>query len=392
MATIRKLPSGNYQARVWHPGLRKQVPVGKPHPLKRVAQRAGEDAEQKIRRGEWIDRELGEITLDEWWAKWSAMRTVERSTADKDLGRYRTHIQPAFGSWTLNALAQASEDVATWVAELGKRGVGAETMAGSLRLLGQVLGSATGAVKYRRIDVNPCEGIKAPTPPKHEDRFLTVLESKILRLQFHGEARLLIETALGTGLRWAELAGLRVYRIDTRAQKLTVAQVLRRNGEVKDTPKSAAGARQVPLTPGLTRKLAGHMKGKQPGDLVFTAPQGGPLLYATWRTRVWTPARKRAGLADPQPTFHDLRHTYGSWLAERGVPLTDIKDLMGHAKLQSCERYLHASPSRLARARAVLDTRHVVGTTPLVPLRGGRDRAAPGHKKTRPDLHRRQSG
>jgi len=47
---------------------------------------------------------------------------------------------------------------------------------------------------------------------------------------------------------------------------------------------------------------------------------------------------KTAGLRDPDPmrnvTIHTLRHTFGSWLALRGVPLRRIQYLMGHNSIR----------------------------------------------------------
>jgi integrase len=49
-------------------------------------------------------------------------------------------------------------------------------------------------------------------------------------------------------------------------------------------------------------------------------------------------------------TWHGLRHTFGSRLAQDGVPLKAIKDLMGHSSIQVTERYAHLQPGHLADA------------------------------------------
>lgn len=379
MATYRRLPSGQWQARVWHPGLKRQVPLGFTHPLKKVMREAAADAEQRLRAGEWVDPKLGQITLTEWWAKWSAMRVVEKSTTLKDVSRWRNHVEPAFGAWQLTTIT--SEDVEEWVAQMRRDKVGGETLAGSLRLLKQLLDKA---VLHKRLLRNAAAGITAPTPPRHDDRFLTVRESKVLTFMLTGVDRLMVEMFLGTGLRWAELAGLHVYRIDTRRRVVKVREVMERDGSVKLYPKTAAGWRTVPLTDRLARKLERHIAGNPPRALVFTAPGGGPLIYSNWRKRVWMRALTKARLADPQPTPHDLRHTYGSWLAEWNLSPTDIQALMGHESLRSTERYLHASPARMDRARALLSRRHGVGTAKLVPVQGGRESAKRRRKKNPP--------
>lgn len=53
--------------------------------------------------------------------------------------------------------------------------------------------------------------------------------------------------------------------------------------------------------------------------------------------------------------FHDLRHTFCSWLAIRGVPLTAIQKLAGHASIKMTLRYAHLSPRYLADEVKALD-------------------------------------
>ena len=97
---------------------------------------------------------------------------------------------------------------------------------------------------------------------------------------------------------------------------------------------------------------------KQRGD--FTAP--GELVFCNWRGRPLDKSAlvarfKRArDAADLRPLrFHDLRHTYGSLLAQAGVDILSIKNAMGHSDLQTTQRYLHARQAseqveRFARA------------------------------------------
>jgi integrase len=100
----------------------------------------------------------------------------------------------------------------------------------------------------------------------------------------------------------------------------------------------------------------------EPGEaLVFTSPTGKPLRYPNWLRRVWAPGLAKARLADPQPTPHDLRHTYASWLADAGRPPHEIAAIMGHASLQSVQRYLHASEARFEGARDALGERQESG-------------------------------
>jgi integrase len=54
--------------------------------------------------------------------------------------------------------------------------------------------------------------------------------------------------------------------------------------------------------------------------------------------------------------WHDLRHECACRLAERGVPITKIQFLLGHASVVTTERYIHHTLAELAKAAAVLET------------------------------------
>ena len=345
MAHVRRLKSGRWQATVRHPSGRRW---SKTDPLKRVVQQWASDTEASMRRGDFVDPKAGRMTLGDWWAKWSATRGVEVATVDKNLSWWRNHIEPAFGSWPLTSIH--SWDVQEWVSRMRGREVGATTVASALRLLTQVLSEA---VLHKLLAANPAALVSAPTPPKHVDRFLTRAEAAALLEQFHGADRVFVETLLYCGLRFQEAAGLRAFRVDLLRKRLQVAKVQPRKGTEKK-PKTDAGVRSVPLTDELTVQLSKVIAAPDE-SLVFTSPTGERIRYDNWLRRVWYPALKRAGLPDPQPTPHDLRHTYGSWLGEAGVPPKQIGALMGHATLRSVERYIHATEARFDQARDAIE-------------------------------------
>lgn len=346
MPGYRKLPSGLWQATVRLPDGGRRT---RTDPLKGVVKAWAEDAEAAIRRGEWADPQDGRITVAQWYRDWLATRVLEKATAAKYASHWRTHVEPRWGSVRL--MAVTSWDVESWVADMQRRRVGATSLAQSFQLFRYMMADA---VRHKRLMADPTAGVKVPKAPKHVDRFLSLAEYEALEAAMPSDRdRCIVRLMAYGGLRWGEVAGLHAHRVDLRARRLTVVEVLRRDATVKEQPKSTAGQRYVPLERGVVELLGSLLP---VSGLVFPS-----LHYTNWRRRVFVPAVEAAGLAEPLPTIHDLRHTFGSWLAANGVPPTDIMALMGHSTLRATERYLHSGDSRFDRALTALPVRQIGG-------------------------------
>lgn len=69
--------------------------------------------------------------------------------------------------------------------------------------------------------------------------------------------------------------------------------------------------------------------------------------------REWDAARERTGMQHVH--WHDLRHTFASWLVQAGVSILEVKELMGHSTIEVTMRYAHLAPDSLAKAIARLE-------------------------------------
>jgi integrase len=157
----------------------------------------------------------------------------------------------------------------------------------------------------------------------------------------------LVRVAAFTGLRRGELVALRWRDVDVARKKIVVRRSVSANEETTST--KSRRAREVPIPEQAAvalRRLAERPDFTEPDDYVFVSRLGRRLDGSAIRRRVER-ARDAAGLRPLR--FHDLRHTYGSLLVAGGVDLASVKAAMGHSRITTTERYLHArSASELA--------------------------------------------
>jgi integrase len=135
-----------------------------------------------------------------------------------------------------------------------------------------------------------------------------------------------------TGLRVSEALALRWGDADLLGGELHVRASLSRDGDLT-APKTDAGARIVPLSPGLVDLLVGLKPEAAAEDsFVFTSQAGGrPISYHNFRRRGFVTAVERAGLAGRGIVVHDLRSAAASILIRQGLTPVEVADVLGHS-------------------------------------------------------------
>jgi integrase len=88
-------------------------------------------------------------------------------------------------------------------------------------------------------------------------------------------------------------------------------------------------------------------------EVLAALPKSGGRLFPSSIRRAFENAVERAGIENFR--FHDLRHTFASWLVMKGRPLLEVKELLGHREITMTMRYAHLAPERLREAVAALD-------------------------------------
>ena len=202
------------------------------------------------------------------------------------------------------------------------------------------------AVAEGRIAKNPAKGVKLPPEDSRVMRFLEPEEIDRLVATIEAHYRPMVLTAAYVGLRWGELTGLAVEKVDLEANQIRVDRQLQEvEGKlVFGPPKTRAGVRTVTMPRSLAEILRVHFLTSPvaASGLAFPGPKGGPLRAPSFR-KVWQRALTRAGFDDGRLSglvFHELRHTAAALAIAQGAHPMAIKERLGHASVTTTlDRY-----------------------------------------------------
>jgi len=293
--TVRRLPSGRWQARYWAPdGSRRTAP--ETFATKTEAQTWLTLTQADIERRHWVDPDAGKVNFEAYALKWVDERGLSATTDELYRRLLRLHLLPAFGSMNLDEIT--SPGVRTWRAERLQT-TGATTVAKSYRLLKAIMETATDDELIRR---NPCR-IKGAGIEKAKERSTATIEQVDALADAMGPRwRLMVYFAAYGPMRPEEQAALR--RPDVTLEPLAVkiseaAPELTTGRRAVGDTKSAAGTRTVFLSAFLHIEVKRHLDWfaeKEPDGLLFVGEKGAPFRRSTFG-RKWRRARAKVSTA-----------------------------------------------------------------------------------------------
>lgn len=150
----------------------------------------------------------------------------------------------------------------------------------------------------------------------------------------------MITLSLKTGMRRGELFDLRWSDIDFTNRILTI------RGEIAKSSKT----RHIPLSPIAFETIYNWQKqAPAQNGRVFPSDDGGRLDNVK---NSWTSILEAAAIESFR--WHDMRHDFASKLVMKGVPLNTVRELCGHADLNTTLRYAHLAPDHKADAVALI--------------------------------------
>jgi integrase len=323
MATIESYGTQDgrrYAVRYRKPNRRQTMKRG--FRTKRDAERFASEVEVSKDRGQYIDPRDARVTIGELGPGWLSRQTHLKPSSYRPLEiAWRVHVEPAWASHRLGDVAHT--EIQNWVSEMGKTR-GATTVQRALAVLSGILEEA---VRDRRILSSPCKGVKTPRKVKKPHTYLTHAQVHALAHEA-GPLSAAVLVMAYCGLRWGEMAALRVMDVDLPRRRLSIEQNAVEVGHkfVVGTPKSHE-RRTVPFPELLEAGLKKACDNKLPSALVFPAPDGD---FMHNNTRGWfAGAVKRSGT--PRITPHGLRHTAASLAISAGANVKAVQRMLGHA-------------------------------------------------------------
>lgn len=193
------------------------------------------------------------------------------------------------------------------------------------------------AVEMNLIIENPAAKIKAIRIPEKQPKFFSWDEYKrLLKKIDTPSVRDIVIVAVNTGLRESELLKLTWKQVDFNYELLYI-----------DNQTHLSKSSRVRTVPINSKCRAVLKRQKRNGNFVFTIRD--KEISADWLTRSFKKCVLSADL-DKAYNFHTLRHTFASWLVQRGVSIYIVSKLLGHASVKTTEIYSHLIPDAFNNA------------------------------------------
>ena len=252
------------------------------------------------------------------------------STLETNRHLIHDHILPAFGHMTVDAIA--ADDVRSWFASMAKKPGSANR---TIPVLSMMMRMAE-LWGYRAHNTNPCKRTRRYRM-KPKERFLTAeemarLNAVLARDEFRcPDIVAIVRLLMLTGCRFGEIASLEWDWIKDKRIFL---------------PDSKSGPRTVWLS-SAARAVIDAIP-RYSDDCPYLFPGRPPTRPVVNIALEWNRIRDEAGL--PGLRLHDLRHSWASTAAMNGVDMVSIAKLLGHALVETTERYVHLSDRSVADA------------------------------------------
>lgn len=323
MANIQKRSNGKWRARYRDSADKEHAQ----HFARKVDAQAWLDSvTTAVKTGAYVDPDRSRMTTGSLAEQWLAGKVnLKPSTHALYESILSTHVLPRWSDVPLTRVEHGG--IQTWVAGMVASGLSPSHVRDIVGVLSGVLRLA---VRDRRLPSNAAVGVDLPRIRKKRRRYLSASQVEGLANAAGPNGRLVVLILAYCGLRWCELAALRVGSVDFLRRRVAVSEAMTEvHGRlVWGTPKSHE-ARSVPIPRILIEDLAAQVADKSRDDLVFTTASGAPLRNRNAR-RCWFD-EAAAAIGESGLTPHELRHTAASLAVSTGAHVKSVQAMLGHA-------------------------------------------------------------
>jgi integrase/recombinase XerC len=286
-----------------------------------------------------IDRYLDHLAYE----KRCSVHTV--AAYKRDLGQFQAFMERNGAGGIEHA---TDRTIRTWMMGLMEEGQSPSSV-------NRKLSALRGFYRFARVTgsvaVEPSALVDAPRMPKRlpefveEQRMDRLFEAQAWPEGYPGDLhRLMMELLYGTGMRLAELLGLKVADVSLRTGTLKVLG--KRNKE-----------RIIPIGPQLVARIGEHLRLREqvvgpfsPSDALLVDEQAKPMARRSVQRLV---VHYLSGVTSQQKRSpHVLRHTFATHMLEHGADLNAVKELLGHAGLAATQVYTHNTVEKLRKVHA----------------------------------------
>jgi integrase len=269
------------------------------------------------------------FVADKWWPTYPSSVNNRPSTVEEKEIHLRLHLLPRVGALRLEHVQ--GEQLSKLVASLAQAEMTPKTIRNICATLRKALGSAVEWGYLAQVPTFP----KVKVPDPDWDHLSLEEVDRLLIAARDNRDRLLLMFALHTGARAGEQLAVEWGDIDW-AKRVVYFKRARTRGETG--PTKSGKKREVPLTGTL---LAALREFRGTTGLVFCDAHGSPLRIGQLHECMWR-SLERAGLRNVR--WHDLRHSFASNLAAKGVPIPQIQKWLGHSTIAMTMRYVQFAP------------------------------------------------
>lgn len=375
--------------KAWHAGgymVRWRTPEGHSR-MKKFQRKRDADAflvemESSRLKGNYVDPARAKVLVVEWAELWLAGKVnLKPKTRVGYQALIDVHIVPRWGDVQLAQVQHSA--VQKWIAGIDR----APSTTRKIYAVFSMMMKA--AVKDRRLARNVAEDIDLPRIVVGERRYLSDIQVEQMATLVGPDWALMTRFLAYTGLRWGEMAALKVKRVNLLQRRVAIAEAVTEvKGRIVWGTTKGHVARKVPIPGFLIPDLEQQIARKGTDSLLFPGPRGGVVRSAVFQRASLRAAAEAMGLCEPKlgdddrqltkramitdsdghrrsaevPVWtnhfhpHEFRHTAASLAIASGADVKVVQEMLGHkSATMTQDLYGHLFPDRLDAVADAMD-------------------------------------